>query len=540
MRFLLRLEGVNFSSFLTDTNDLSTIRGGSLALLEAPSMVGAHLLERLKKADPAATVTPISIGASSGILAVNCSPATHLSASAITTAVRELCNAHPVLRFASIVVDAIPSDAAKFTEEGEQLLALNRWRQMNEPSICLDGLGHDADEPCSYDHMRPATTSVSRQRDGGSTEEPVSAATEARHTFGREQKHSFYTEVASRLKMKVDWSGTRFAWDLQSLASDPTNANLDGKIAVIHLDGTGFGRLQRSLVSSEATQRDWDREVQVRRGTFLVGLVECMRRNGFWRNSKGELCIETLVWGGDDITWVVPARCGWTVAAKFFDAIETEKWQIKDPGGETHGLWYSGGLVYCHAEAPIHRIHQRARSLRNDLAKPASMAAGGSVANELNAPKGSNALACVALESFDDIGGSVREVLAARHGLRPESDETGKGRPVDSLALVGPWLGRRMAQAAAAVRQLQGVIPRRKLIIAANPRLSPESRKAAASEIEQACKTSRIYECDALTSIERLFPIPATRWILLNELWDYLIPHEPDSESPTIDGELHS
>ena len=39
MSFYLRVEAVNLSHFINDTNDLSTIRGGSLLLLEAMEKV---------------------------------------------------------------------------------------------------------------------------------------------------------------------------------------------------------------------------------------------------------------------------------------------------------------------------------------------------------------------------------------------------------------------------------------------------------------------------------------------------------------------
>jgi len=39
MTFYLRIEAVNLSHFINDTNDLSTTRGGSLLLLEAMDKV---------------------------------------------------------------------------------------------------------------------------------------------------------------------------------------------------------------------------------------------------------------------------------------------------------------------------------------------------------------------------------------------------------------------------------------------------------------------------------------------------------------------
>jgi hypothetical protein len=44
-RFLLRIEGVDFATTLTDTDDLSTIRGASQAYLYLPERIAARLRE---------------------------------------------------------------------------------------------------------------------------------------------------------------------------------------------------------------------------------------------------------------------------------------------------------------------------------------------------------------------------------------------------------------------------------------------------------------------------------------------------------------
>ncbi len=61
-KYYLRIEGVNLSNFVYDTQDLSTIRGGGLILLDS--------IDKLKE-NFKGILDPISTGASSGLFEIN-------------------------------------------------------------------------------------------------------------------------------------------------------------------------------------------------------------------------------------------------------------------------------------------------------------------------------------------------------------------------------------------------------------------------------------------------------------------------------------
>lgn len=51
MSYYLRVEGVNLGNFVNDTNDLATIRGGSLLLLEAMELVEETIVQEIPSTD---------------------------------------------------------------------------------------------------------------------------------------------------------------------------------------------------------------------------------------------------------------------------------------------------------------------------------------------------------------------------------------------------------------------------------------------------------------------------------------------------------
>ena len=113
--------------------------------------------------------------------------------------------------------------------------------------------------------------------------------------------------------------------------------------------------------------------------------------------------IETLLWGGDELIWVVPAWLGWNALCLFYQQAKTH---IKFRGGT---LKHAAGLVFCHHNAPIHRV----KSLAHDLAE---------LAKEQN--RDSNLIAYQVLKSFDHVGmdldgyrGKMTKGITTPHGL---------------------------------------------------------------------------------------------------------------------------
>ncbi|HLO75259.1 MAG TPA: hypothetical protein VK196_02235, partial [Magnetospirillum sp.] len=63
--------------------------------------------------------------------------------------------------------------------------------------------------------------------------------------------------------------------------------------------------------------------------------------------------LETLLWGGDEMVWVVPSWQVWPVLTAFFDA--TRDWP--------HGMTHAGGVVVCHHKTPIRQVVALAHDL---------------------------------------------------------------------------------------------------------------------------------------------------------------------------------
>jgi hypothetical protein len=384
--FLIRLEGVNLSSYVYDVTDLSTIRGGSLQLLEAAA--GA---KQTLKSLPVTAVESISTGASAALLRFHADVEGKKIAGEVAGELRKL---YP---HATFVVDAIAEN--DFATARESVLAMNRWRQMQQPSLAIPALSTDPSKSgaaCAIDFVTPAAKPTAKGA--------VSASVDARRTFGRQQKRSFYAHAAAGMDHDTETPkalsadvqavvDAGFVEDFDQLTSDSTRGNLHHKMAVLYFDGNRFGEIQRTLGSDDLSR--FDRDLKDCRSGLLARLLAAMHGNaGAWENG-GRYRIETLLWGGDELTWVVPAWVGWEVIRLFYDA--TRDWQFDRANDAGSPLTHAGGIVFCHHSAPIRRITK----LAHDLAERAK-----SLEKSMHPDnrEGRNLFAYEILESFDSIG----------------------------------------------------------------------------------------------------------------------------------------
>jgi hypothetical protein len=267
--------------------------------------------------------------------------------------------------------------------------------------------------------------------------------------------------------------------------------------------------------------------------------------------------LETLLWGGDEVLWVVPAWLGWHVVQTFFRVVSAgaadqraaapprsvavrpaaAKHEIRNlddkrkkapapapaqqevPGLDELVLTYSAGLVFCHAQAPIRRIWDLAEQLTRE-AKQAR-------------DRNKNAIAYVVLESFDQLGGAVK-AARVRHLPFPATPDAN---------VLGDRLSRTVIDAAAlpglldAVRWMRAHFPRGSVY-----RILRVLREEDATWEEKAqFKVWFARALGDLTPAQRrqgqahlaLFDLgqekagrdPAVRinWLHLAELWDYVV-----------------
>jgi hypothetical protein len=528
--FLLRMEAVNFSSFLDDTSDVSTIRGGGLLLLDAPSVLDSITgLER------------VYAGASSALFKF--SAADHEAAERMRKDAEDKLHVGD-LSEATIVVDVAPLDAAgSFKGALDRLMALNRWRQLQTPSLAFPAL-NDTDGIDELDDKRPAVERpgmLAPREEHETQRRPMmlSAVTYARRKYGIEQKRKFYARVSQdtpELRAFPFHSGG-YVNDLEQLAQfkEAKPPDLNGKLAYIYLDGNKFGSVARGCNAPDLLH-NWSECVQANQNSFLGWLLRIQagsELNTPWHwsdpagaNTVGEdekqrlFRIETLLWGGDEIVWVVPAWCGWWMLGSFFAHYGRLPWNRGGPAPRTYfesdrhyRLSHGAGIVFCHATAPIRRI----RDLTKHLADaPKTLGTQGAPIDY------TDYFAYQVLESFDHLGADPdgmrkRQLPAALQTL-----------PSDPLILPGAG----MLDIFAPMETFRQKFPRGKIHQLVRQFRTSESEGLSATWASASTELKRTGTVDEFAALTGYFGRTSgdsqTReivtWLHIAELWDYTPP----------------
>lgn len=378
MRYYLRVEGVNLDNFLYDTQDLSTIRGGGLLLLNA-----INEIEKKWKSE----LEPISTGASSGLFEFK----TGCDEKKVVEEIRSFLN-QGAYQHATFVVDKLLISNDDFISNKEKMLALNRFNQMQSPSVVFPG---DSQEVCSIDMVR--SVGENRWHD----KKLISESVYQRREYGKKEKQKlyinqiqYYNENLSNNGEKLDEKVIKYNFvnDFEELSSDNDKGKLDHKMAVIYLDGNHFSAIQNKECQTKDAQKEFDTTVKKYRIEFLYALFQKINKEPNWISPKGNYRIETLLWGGDEIIWVAPAWKGWEVLSFFYE--QSKNWKFKN-----NALTHAAGLVFCHHNAPIHRVRKLAEKLAEEAKKKS---------------REENLFAYQVLESFDHITMDLDEFWESR------------------------------------------------------------------------------------------------------------------------------
>ncbi len=372
--YYLRIEAVNLVNFVYDTQDLSTIRGGSMLIREA---VARRIGQRFPDLEA------VSVGASAGLFRFEVSEVhtgkSKEQALAVRNSVAEWLSRDDELSHATFVVD-VTKAATRFVLARERLLAKNRFRQMQQPSLIMPGLAPLARTECQIDGLRPGVR-VERIAD---QDVWYSESTYVRRGFGRNMKRHFYEEE-SGVSWGVSESERPVVWDFEELTGDPSQGSLHHKMALIYLDGNRFGKIQSRVCTTEEIQKDFDKTVREYRKMLLSELIRWIKDKPDWTTQDGRHRIETLLWGGDEIIWVVPAWQGWATLSFFFE--HTKDWTFRQ-----NPLTHAAGLVFASKNSPIQRVRSLAERLAG-LAKEQS--------------REENYFAYQVLESFDYVDDDI-------------------------------------------------------------------------------------------------------------------------------------
>jgi hypothetical protein len=426
--YLLRVEGVNFGATVTDTQDLSCIRGSSLALLNVPQRIRRILevFERIKD------VREIFSGASQAAFQfVAEKQAATEAAAAVRQALEqegfEPAHLKSTLRGIQHEQDAAESSGSlplahlSFVVDLEEIIgdgpkseimaleraeARNRARQLHSLTVRLPH-SSEATMPDARGGILPADNWIRLPVDGSVTrlpddpdddgldmpdgsgntaapletkKIPVARSVAARRIYGRYMRQAFYwTELDDR-----NFKGLRFTDSIETICADPPKGlpeSIVNKIALIYFDGNKFGKT-RELIAAEKGI-----------GTFAVELKKLRREkllrpviSAFKTMAKDEapdvakrirvdiptkwgvrpaLRFETLLWGGDEVIWVAPAWLAFWLVGEILDLMRG--WQI-----EGHELTHAGGVVICDRKTPIRQAVAMAHELADNVKKAMS------------------------------------------------------------------------------------------------------------------------------------------------------------------------
>ena len=338
--YVLRVEGVNFANCLFDTNDLSVIRGASLLLDQIAHPLGNAIAQVLGQ-----RISPNWSGGSKAVFRFQTDAAT---AAQIEAAARNSLTLDP-WKHMTFVLDMVEDDTSGRAEMVAE--ARNRTRQFRQWTVA-DCAVSGAWRQDSLDGRRPADPRCS------DTKGPLSPASSARRTYGRQMRKG----VFAKLSAQVLPERVRFCESFEDLVSNPPSElsiSARSKMAVIHLDGDGFGAAAAALNDPVR----FASEIAERTDLILAALVKdaLAQEAADGRNLDPVLRMEVLVWGGDDITLVVPAWRVISTLKAFFAA--SADWAICGKP-----LGFTGGAIVASYKAPVRRLVQLAGEAV-DLAK---------------------------------------------------------------------------------------------------------------------------------------------------------------------------
>jgi hypothetical protein len=466
----IRIEAVNLDHSVFDTHNISTIRGGSFNILNAVSEIEQKITD----------LQVISTGASVGIFKIIDS--TENGKNDILKKVLDyLQNTYG--DFATFVYEVLQR------EEGEKLNNVIRrltvgcsWQQYQTPSIVFPEIS-ESFEACFLDGVRPATK---KSTTIGNKSQHVSKAVDVRLKQGRELRNKLYE------KLLEDKKEIEFTDDLESLAGND-------KIAFIHLDGNKFGTIREDYY--EGVGRDEEFR------NFDLAVQECLQKkalekilhiatdpcNTSFRTEDGKVRLETLMWGGDEIEWIVPADQALPVLNAFFEQAVASPFQSVNDGPIS--LTYSAGVVFCKHNIPILQVRRYAEQLCS-LAKQ----------NQPINHKVDNRFAFINMASFDIVNRDVESFLKKYHNPATIHDFTITFSEMptlyDSLSVIKKWFPKNklydIIDGLRKPEDIESLKERALMMVNSNQRLAVEK---------------------ALNNIIGSHP---NRWMVIGDLWSYI------------------
>lgn len=467
--YYFHVEAVNFDTSVYDTNDISTIRGGSFVLLDIMNQLSNMF-----------NLTDVGSAASVGLYkfqAKNDTDAENLVKETIDFLTKTAGN------FSTFTYSFMSEgNLSNYKEIIQTLSTRSRWRQYQQLSLVLPGIENKGFE-CQLDGVRPATEVMSLEN----KELFISDAVFTRREKGKVLRNKLYEYLLGVGKYK-------YTNDLESLSSRPYHQNLDGKIAFINIDGNRFGQIREKMCTTETELIEFQRYIQNIRTNALNNILkkitaEDQKPN---RTVEGEIRIETLLWGGDEIELIVPAWDGIEILKTLFEV-------SKDLHYRNQYITHSAGIVFCHHNTPILQVRRMAKQLCN-LVKTTLPIRINDFDNNANR---------FAFVSLDQVSTTIQELLISTHLSAEPRDFV---IPASELNMI--------IENMVMIKQ---ILPKGKLheIIAILMRNADKEilDKVLNKFIKQLNHTQRIF---IQTALDQILGKNYMRWFLIADLWPYI------------------
>ena len=399
--YYLRIEAVNLDNSVYDTHDISTIRGGSFMVLNAVHQLEFSNGKKLVDIGSAASIGLFKFEAEDDSAADT----------VLKKTLKELQKSTG--EFATFIGTVDPKGKTdEFRKTIQILRATARWQQYQQSTLVLPKESGE-NKVCTFDGTRPAVKKVQK----GPEQRWASLAVIKRREKGVKLRNDLYNKL---LKMP----DTKFTNDLETLAK--REGSLSGKIAFIHFDGNRFGSIRDHQCLSEEMMFKFQDEAEKLRIEALSRILKRAtdRKNMSFRTSAPEEAVrlETLMWGGDEIEFVVPAWQALNVVQDFFSQMMDAEPFNKVP------LTYSAGVVFCHHDLPILQIRRYARQL-------CEHAKASKVPNEIDKLNGDahNCFAFLDMSAFDLVKDDVIRFIKDYHAPAKPDDFILTAKEMDLL-----------------------------------------------------------------------------------------------------------
>jgi hypothetical protein len=455
----LRIEAVNLDHSVYDTNDISTIRGGSSLLLEAVKKI-------TEKPEFRDRLIRVSVGASTGLYEVKVS--TDAEMSALEARVREYLKSDPYCYFATFVVAATKWPLAEANDQLASACALQQYRLPTFAFSPYEDSPEECEE-CGYSGVRPAKHNLPGKK------QKVSHAVYVRLEHGKRLRKELYQPCFVGKAPDI-----QIPYDLEELAQNDD-------IAVIHFDGNRFGAIRDHCKLKEDYQR-LDEAIQGIQQQAICQIVKHSPKAG------DKLRLETLLWGGDEIELVVPAPQVWATLQRFFEATATKPCKI---AGKQFTLTWSAGVVFCRHNLPILQVRRYAEQLCSIAKRHLSDAPESFTAND-------NRFTYLNMSSFELISREVEPFIKSYH--QPAS--------VEDFTFTMQEIGQLHADMVTIICSF----PKNKVYDIVE---LIQRGEAADSLVERALKMADSSSKAALdAAIKRVLGKRDKRWLLIGDLWN--------------------